>query len=224
MKSILHKGIVAILLGYLELFGASADDPFRTTLLVDKLERLDNDEKSLRIEGYAYGGYDFHKLYVYFDVEKEDGGISSAQYDLLYSKAIAPFWDFQVGIASIKSPTLTKEWIEIALAGLAPYWFETRLALLAGDGGNVGLQIEAEYEVLFTQRLILTPSIEANFYTKDDSSLAIESGLDSVEAGLRLRYEIKREFAPYIGIHYEKSFAPYSFEEKALTLGVRVWF
>jgi len=111
---------------------------------------------------------------------------------------------------------------------LAPYFFETRAALLVNSDGNVGLRLDAEYEALITQKLILTPSLEADFYTKDDPEMRLGSGLSSLEAGLRLRYEFIREFAPYIGVTWEKTFGnTYDYNpvnETNLLVGVRFWF
>ena len=122
----------------------------------------------------------------------------------------------------------TQTWAEIAISGLAPYYFETRAALLVNDEGNVGLRLDAEYEMFFTQKLILSTSVEADLYTKNDASMQLGSGLSSMEAGLRLRYEMVREFAPYIGVSWEKTFGNtrdyHPVDETNLLLGVRFWF
>jgi len=176
------------------------DDPFRTMFLADKFEVLNNSEKTRAWEGSFYIGYDIGKLYLYSAGEATTDGVASSQNELAYSRAISPFWDAQIGLAYDKNADASKAWAELAIAGLAPYWFEARAALLVNTNGNIGLRLDAEYEALITQKLILTPSIEADFYTKDDSKMQIGSGLSSVEAGLRLRYEFKREFTPYIGV------------------------
>ncbi len=210
------------------LFAAGGDDPLRTMLLMDKFELYGNGEHTRRWEGSYYTGYDLDKLYLYSDGEATSEGIQNAQNELVYSRAIAPFWDLQAGLVYDKTDTHSRSWGEVAIAGLAPYWFETRAALLLGSKGNVGVRLDAEYEMLFTQRLILTPSLEADFYTKDDPAMQLGSGLSSIEAGLRLRYEIRREFAPYIGINWEKTFgntrtyAPV--DEVNAMVGVRFWF
>ena len=132
-------------------------------------------------------------------------GLEASQNDLVYSRAIAPFWDLQAGIAYDKNSDDSRTWGEIAIAGLAPYFFEARAALLLNSEGNIGLRLDLEYEALITQKLILTPSLEADFYTKDDPVMRTGSGLSSMEAGLRLRYEIIREFAPYIGVNWSRT-------------------
>ena len=210
------------------LQAAGGDDPLRTMLIVDKLEVLNNDEKSKEWEGSFYVGYDLDKLYLYSQGAATSDGLEYSQNDLVYSRAIAPFWDIQAGIAYDKNDNASKSWGEVAIAGLAPYYFEARAALLFNGDGNVGLRLDAEYEALLTQKLILTPSLEADFYTKDDPALRLGSGLSAIEAGLRLRYEIVREFAPYIGVTWEKTFGNTSdynlVDETNLLLGIRLWF
>ncbi len=210
------------------LQAAGGDDPLRTMLIVDKLEVLNNDEKSREWEGSFYVGYDLDKLYLYSQGAATSDGLEYSQNDLVYSRAIAPFWDIQAGIAYDKNDNASKSWGEVAIAGLAPYYFEARAALLFNGDGNVGLRLDAEYEALLTQKLILTPSLEADFYTKDDPALRLGSGLSAMEAGLRLRYEIVREFAPYIGVTWEKTFGNTSdynpIDETNLLLGIRLWF
>lgn len=207
---------------------AGADDPIRTMLIVDQLEVLNNDENSREWEASFYVGYDLDKLYLYTEGSATSDGLQKSQNDVVYSRAIAPFWDIQAGIAYDKNSDASKTWGELAIAGLAPYFFETRAALLFNNDGNIGLRLDAEYEALITQKLILTPSLEADFYTKDDPAMQIGSGLSSIDAGLRLRYEFVREFAPYIGVTWEKTFGNTQdfdpVEETSLLAGIRFWF
>ena len=210
------------------LYGAGADDPLRTMLIMDKLEILNNDENTRAWEGSFYIGYDIDKLYVYSDGEATSDGLEFSQNELVYSRAIAPFWDIQAGIAYDKYVNASRTWGEIAISGLAPYYFESRAALLLNSEGNVGLRLDLEYEALITQKLILTPSLEAELYTKDDPELQLGSGLSSLEVGLRLRYEIVREFAPYLGLTWDRNFGTaYDYNplnETNLLVGVRFWF
>ena len=116
---------------------------------------------------------------------------------------------------------------------LAPYLFEVDGGIFIGESGQVGARLEAEYEYLLTQRLILSPEIEVDFYSKDDEAVGIGSGLSDLELGLRLRYEIRREFAPYIGVNWTKQFgqtADFARDEGEDTsdvqfvAGIRAWF
>jgi len=207
---------------------ASGDDPLRTMLVMDRFEVLDNNENTRVWEGSFYIGYDLDKLYIYSDGEATSDGLESSQNELVYSRAIAPFWDAQIGLVYDKNADASKTWGEIAIAGLAPYYFETRAALLVNGDGNMGLRLDAEYEMLFTQKLILSTSVEADLYSKDDTTMQLGSGLSSMEAGLRLRYEFVREFAPYIGVTWEKTFGnthDYNpIDETNFLVGVRFWF
>ena len=207
---------------------ASGDDPLRTMLVMDRFEVLNNDENTKVWEGSFYMGYDLDKLYIYSDGEATSDGLESSQNELVYSRAITPFWDAQIGLVYNKNADASKTWGEIVIAGLAPYYFETRAALLVNGDGNMGLRLDAEYEMLFTQKLILSTSVEADLYSKDDASMQLGSGLSSMEAGLRLRYEFVREFAPYIGVTWEKTFGntrDYNpIEETNFLVGVRFWF
>jgi len=227
MQKILLSLLTVIGLGQ-SVHAAGTDDPLRTMLIMDRFEVLDNDENTRVWEGSFYMGYDLDKLYLYSEGEATSNGLETSQNELVYSRAIAPFWDAQIGLAYDKNEDTSKTWGEIAISGLAPYYFETRASLLINGDGNVGLRLDAEYEALLTQKLILTPSLEADFYTKNDAEMSLGSGLSSLEAGLRLRYEFIREFAPYIGVTWEKTFGntrDYNpVDETNLMVGVRFWF
>ena len=220
--------IASMLMIHHHLYAAGADDPLRTMFIMDKFEILNNDEKSREWEGSFYIGYDIDKLYLYAEGASTSDGLEYSQSDLVYSRAIAPFWDIQAGIAYDKNDIASNTWAEIAIAGLAPYFFETRAALLFDGDGNIGVRFDTEYEALLTQKLILTPSLEADFYSKDNMQMKIGSGLSRIEAGLRLRYEIVREFAPYVGVTWEKTFGntrEYTpVNEANFLIGVRFWF
>ncbi len=228
MKRILYTLLLTLATHQGTLHASGADDPLRTMLLMDRFELHNDDEKSKVWEGSLYVGYDLNKLYLYSEGTTTTDGLESSSNELIYSRAIAPFWDIQAGIAHDKTRDASQTWGEVAVAGLAPYFFETRVALLVNGEGNIGLRLDAEYEALLTQRLILTPSLEADFYTKDDPQMGTGSGLSSLEAGLRLRYEIRREFAPYVGVTWEKNFGTTDrynpLDETALLVGVRFWF
>jgi len=227
MQRILLSLLTVIGLGQ-SVHAAGEDDPLITMLVMDRFEVLNNDENTRVWEGSFYMGYDLDKLYLYSNGEATADGLESSQNELVYSRAIAPFWDVQAGLVYDKNADDSKTWAEVAISGLAPYYFETRAALLLNGDGNVGLRLDAEYEALFTQKLILSASVEADFYSKNDPVMQLGSGLSSMEAGLRLRYEFVREFAPYIGVTWEKTFGNTNdynpVDETNFLLGVRFWF
>lgn len=210
------------------LNAAGADDPLRTMLIMDKLEILNDNENTRAWEGSFYIGYDINKLYIYSTGEVTSNGLELSQNEFVYSRAIAPYWDIQTGITYDKYANASRTWGEVAVSGLAPYYFEMRTALLFNNKGNVGLRLDFEYEALLTQKLILTPSLETEFYSKDDPELQLGSGISSLEAGLRLRYEFTREFAPYIGVTWDKNFGnTYDYNpinETNILMGIRFWF
>ena len=195
--------IVSLLLGSSSYVLAGAkDDPLLTKVLIDQLEvRNADDGNPWVLDGQGWIGKDLQKLWLKVEVERNDGETEEAELQALYSQAIAPFWDIQVGLRQDFQPSPNRSWAVIGLQGLAPYLFEIDTALFVGESGRTALRLKAEYELLFTQRLILTPEIEANFYGKNDEELGIGSGLSDLNTGLRLRYEIRREFAPYIGVN-----------------------
>jgi copper resistance protein B len=130
-------------------------------------------------------------------------------------------------------PTPNRDWLAIGFQGLAPYFFEIDAAAFIGNNGQTALRLEAEYEVMLTQKLILTPEVEINAYSKDDEATGVGSGLSDIELGLRLRYEIRREFAPYIGVNWNKKYgdtANFSRDEgedvsdTQFVVGIRAWF
>lgn len=210
------------------------DDPLLTMITIDQLEKRDaNSSKPFAWEVQGWAGYDLDKFVFKTEGERADGETEKAELQLLYSKAIDPYWDIQFGIRHDFYPKPTQDWAVIALQGVAPYYFETDASLFIGEDGQTALRLESEYEMMLTQQWVLSPEIELNIHGQNDEEREIGSGLSNIEAGLRLRYEVKREFAPYIGIHWEKKFSKtsdYAREEGEDTsdtqfvIGVRAWF
>ncbi|WP_420600615.1 copper resistance protein B [Neptuniibacter sp.] len=213
---------------------AGKDDPLLTMITIDQLEKRDaNSSKPFAWEVQGWAGYDLDKFVFKTEGERADGETEKAELQLLYSKAIDPYWDIQFGIRHDFYPKPTQDWAVIALQGVAPYYFETDASLFIGEDGQTALRLESEYEMMLTQQWVLSPEIELNIHGQNDEEREIGSGLSNIEAGLRLRYEVKREFAPYIGIHWEKKFgktSDYAREEGEDTsdtqfvIGVRAWF
>ncbi len=152
---------------------------------------------------------------------------------VLYSRFIAPFWDLQAGVRYDFRPNPSRSFAVLGVEGLAPYWFEFEAAGFISDDGDVSARVEAEYEILFTQRLIAQPLLEVNLAAQDVEELGIGSGFTDIELGLRLRYEIRREFAPYIGLAWTRRLgntADFARDEGedvgdlAVVAGVRLWF
>ncbi len=121
----------------------------------------------------------------------------------------------------------------MGIQGLAPYWFDVELTGYVSDAGHLAARIKASYDVLFTNRLIMTPSVETNIFSKQQKARQLGSGVSNVELGVRLRYEVVRKFAPYIGFAWERSFggtadfkraAGDPVTERRFVAGVRLWW
>ncbi len=212
----------------------SKDDPLLYKLQVDQFEWRDTDtENAVVLEGEAWVGHDLKKIWLSTELEQEDGKTEEAELQLLYGQALTPYWDLKVGLRQDFEPSSGRSWGVIGFQGLAPYFLEVDTALFIGERGESAFRFEVEYELLFTQKLILSPELELNFYGQNDAELGLGSGLSDMELGLRLRYEIQREFAPYVGISWGKRFgnsADFALEEGHDTedwqwvLGLRWWY
>lgn len=215
-------------------YAAMEDDPLLYKIMIDQLELPDSGSKDpLSWEGQGWLGKDLKKLWIKTEGERVKGETKEFEFQALYSKPIARYWDFQLGARYDFKPTPGRSWGVIGLQGLAPYFFEVDAAFFIGESGRMALRLEAEYELLLTQRLILTPEVEVNFFGQNDPETAVGSGLSDVEVGLRLRYEIRREFAPYIGINRWKKYgnsadfaraAGGDISDTQIVAGVRLWF
>jgi copper resistance protein B len=227
MKKLLTTTLLSTIL-ISPLFAAGPEDPLYTKVTMDTLELQNNEEKALSWDANVWIGHDINKLYLYSEGEKPKDESVGSETQLVYSRAIASYWDVQFGVGYDKTDVADKTWGVVALSGLAPYFFETRAALLVGDDGNIGLRVDLEYEALLTQKLILTPSLESEFYSKDAQDIGLGKGLSSLVLGARLRYEIRREFAPYIGVEWSKNFGNTekfsAVDEVYAVAGVRFWF
>jgi copper resistance protein B len=187
-----------------------------------------------RWDGEAWFGGDINRLTL-----KSEGegvfreGIETAEVQALYSRAIGPSFNVQAGIRHDFQPSPTRTYATIGFEGLVPRMFEAEGALFLSNKGDLLGRLEGYYDQRITQRLILQPRAELNFSAQDVPENRIGSGVTDAELGLRLRYEIKREFAPYIGISYETKtgrtaeFARANGEGASgtsLVAGIRFWF
>ncbi len=210
------------------------DDPLLFSVFAEELEWRGRDAGG----GFAWDvdawfGRDLDKAWLKTEGETEDGHVEHAEVQLLYSRAIAPFWDLQAGWRRDLEPGPDRDWAAVGIQGLAPWHFHVDAAVFLGPSGRTAARLETEYELRLSQRWILSPSAELNAHGKDDPERGIGSGLSTAEAGLRLRYEIRRRFAPYVGVHWERRFgdtadlAEAAGEEIAgwrWAVGLRAWF
>lgn len=161
-----------------------------------------------RSGGNAVGAYDieawlgssYERIALEAEGELEDGALHAERTELLWGHAFAPYWDTRLGVRHDRGDGSGRSWVGAGIAGLAPYWFDISLMAYLGEQSRSAVRFDASYEMLLTQRVVFEPSLEANFYGKPDPERGVGSGLSSVSLGLRLRYELRRELAPYIGI------------------------
>lgn len=215
-------------------FAGAKDDPLLTMINIDQLEQRNGDEEDPFVfEGQAWVGYDLDKVWLKTEVERVDSENENVELQVLYSKAISPFWNIQVGARRDFKPDPERNWGVIGFQGVAPYYLEVDTALFIGESGRTALRVETEYELMLTQRLVLIPEIELNFFGKTDEETETGSGLSNSELGLRLAYEIRREFAPYIGINWERKYGTTadfakrdgeSTNDTQFVVGVSAWF
>jgi len=212
-----------------------ADEYSFASLLVDRFEVVHNDDNTSTVYGLqAWYGRDYDRVVLKAEGELNGGKLEEADTELLWSHAVATFWNTQLGLRyDSRDARPDRHWVAFGFQGLAPYWFELDITAYLGESGRSALGVEAEYELLFTQKLILQPRVEVNVYGKDDPARALGSGFSDMTAGLRLRYEIRREFAPYIGVEWQGRFgdtadyvraADESTRETWVMAGVRFWF
>ncbi len=170
----------------------------------DRLEWQSGAGDAAKWNNKAWIGGDLNRVWLRTEGEAHDGRLASANVHVLWGRAVAPWWDVVAGVRQDVRPGDPQTWAAVGLQGLAPYWFEVEATGYVGAGGRTAATLEVEYELLFTNRLILQPLVEMEFYGRSDPERGIGRGLSSLETGLRLRYEIRREFAPYVGVTWDR--------------------
>jgi copper resistance protein B len=182
------------------------DDTARSSkMLFDQLEWRDTAAGNAAVwDAQGWYGGDTDKAWLRTEGERVGGRTQNARADLLWDHTFARWWSVQAGGRQDFGAGPARTWAAIGVQGLAPYWFNTEATFYVGEQGRTALRLKTEYELLFTQRLILQPEGEANLYGKPDPARRLGSGLSDLEIGLRLRYEVRREFAPYMGVVWSR--------------------
>lgn len=204
-------------------------------VLIDRLELLARKGRDgYAWEGDAWFGSDYDKLWFKTEGEGDVGGrLEAAEVQALWSRAIRPFFDFQLGVRHDIRPRPDRTHLAVGIQGLAPYWFEIDAAAFLSTKGDLTARFEAEYDQRITNRLFIQPRVEFDLAAQDVPELGVGSGLSSAELGLRLRYQFVPEFAPYVGVGYERRFGDTARFARAdgedvggwsLLLGLRAWF
>lgn len=202
--------------------------------MLDRLEVSDADPgTALGWEASAWMGGDVQRLWLRSEGEAVDGRVEHGDVEVLYGRGVRAWWDVVAGIRQDFGEGPSRTWAAFGVQGLAPYKFEVAATAYVGQGGRTAARVEADYDTLFTNRLILQWRAEANAYGKADPMAGIGSGVSTLEAGLRLRYEVTRQFAPYIGIQHERALgntadlrraAGHGANDTRVVAGLRLWF
>ena len=209
------------------------DSGVNSMLLINQLEWQggDGNAQSWDIKGWVGG--DIDRLWLRSEGERSAGRTESAEAQALWGHAISPWWDVVGGVRQDFKPGDSQTWAALGVQGMALYNFEAEATLFVGESGNTAARLEGDYDILLTNRLILQPTAELNFYAQNDPQRGMGSGLSESELGLRLRYEIRREFAPYVGVSWNRAYgqtAQYARDDDEdvhqlrWVVGVRLWF
>jgi len=214
--------------------GHVVHDAVNYFVLFDQLEWQGGDGRagaSWDMKGWIGGDRD--RFWFRTEGDARQTRLASTQTHFLYGRAIARWWDLVVGVRQDVRPGPAQTWAAVGIQGIAPYWFDVQATAYVGASGRTHLRFESEYDLLLTNRLVLQPLVEAEIYGKSDPDHGFGAGLSTVDVGLRLRYEIRREFAPYVGLVWSRTFfgtaevaeaAGERSEGARLALGARLWF
>ncbi|MDE2128573.1 MAG: copper resistance protein B [Betaproteobacteria bacterium] len=210
------------------------DDPLISKLLLDNLEYVHGDtSRGVAWDGQYRLGYNINALLIRSEGSHMAGQTQDADVELLWAHTYAPFWDVVSGVRRDFAGGPGRNWVSFGVQGLAPYEYDVEATAYAGPEGRTAARLKTSIDVLLTQRLIFTPELEANAYGRNDPARGIGSGLSDATLSLRLRYEIRREFAPYLGFSWARKFgttadlalaAGEPVLDHQILAGVRVWF
>lgn len=183
--------------------------------------------------GEAWIGKDRDKAVLKTRGEVTSDATEEFELQLLYSRAIDRYWNLEVGWRGDLQPVEQRDWLAFGVQGLAPLFIMTEAAFFVGESGRTSARVRGAYEMLLTNRWELEPEAELNWYGRDDAVNGIGSGISNLEVGLRLRYIIRRELVPYVGVSWEKAFGDTrrfieaeggDASDLQLVAGLRFWF
>jgi copper resistance protein B len=202
--------------------------------LFNQLEgRTNGPDNEFRWDGEGWIGTDMNKLWLKSEGFVQRGIATDGIQEAFYDRPITTYFDVQAGVRYDLDSNPGRAWGALGLEGLAPYFFEFEPTFYFSDKGYFAGRINGSYDLLITNRLILQPQIEMNFYSKSQPARGLGAGLSEIDTGLRLRYEITRKFAPYIGFAYTGTFgqtATFTRQEGGnvndprFVFGARIWY
>jgi copper resistance protein B len=176
---------------------------------------------ALAWDAQAWYGGDYNKVWLKTEGSPDPGDYDASRNELLWDHALTRWWDLQTGVRYDLGHGPARGWAAVGVAGLAPYWFDVEATLYLGEAGRTAARLQVEHDLLLTQRLILQPEIETNFYGKSDAAREVSSGLSDLQVALRMRYEIRRELAPPMGVALRRSQGT---DSVLWVAGFHVWF
>jgi copper resistance protein B len=210
------------------------ENPLVVMVMADELEwQSGPGEDGLAFDGYAWIGRDDARLWLRTEGSRTRAASDEVRTELLAWRPVGAWWNVVGGVRHDTGAGPARTYALVGLQGTAPYRAGVDADLVAGEGGQFGARVEAEYRLLVTNRLILTPRAEVEAWGRDDTATGIASGLAGVEAGLRLRYEFRREFAPYLGMEWRAALgdtadlaraAGEAVRDRRIVAGLRLWF
>jgi len=228
------------------VFGAEAMDAAREQLRLEhggmRYSKVTIDEAEYRPsskgDAFAWAGEgsfggDINRFVLRSRGEVASGDVHRAEVQALYARAIDPYFNLEAGVRQDFQPRPRRTYAALGVSGVAPYWFEVEATAFVSDRGDGSARLEGSYDLRLTQKLIAAPKLELNLNAQDVPELGLGAGLSTVEAGLRLRYEIRPEFAPYVGVFHERSVgdtadfvraAGEDVRDTRFVAGVRAWF
>lgn len=208
--------------------------PLFSYLLLDQLEwRHANSSDHLAWDVHGWVGYDYNRLWLRAEGERSGDATEQSDIQIFYGRAFARWWDVLAGVRHDFKPGQSQTFAAVGIQGLAPYWFEVEATLYLGEENQSAFELELEYEWLLTNRLVLEALLESQAYARRDLERDIAAGFNDIEFGLRLRYEILREIAPYLGVHWERALGnkaslarqqSKNVSETRLVAGIRLWY
>lgn len=209
------------------------DNALRYFVLFDQLEWRAGETRVFDLDGTAWIGRDRDRLWLRTEGVAVDRRVRDAQVQALYGRQFARWWDVVAGVRQDVRPGPAQAWAAIGVQGLAPYWFQVEATGYVGASGRTEARFGVEYQLLITNRLILQPRMDATFAGKSDTTRSIGAGLVTTDVGLRVRYEWRREIAPYVGVTWERPWgttrdlmrsAGDQIGGPRLAAGLRLWF
>jgi copper resistance protein B len=203
--------------------------------LLDQFEgRADGAGSAFRWDGQAWIGTDYDKLRIESEgIRQSDGRIEDGRHEFLYDRAVSTYFDLLGGVRTDLDSGPVRNWAALGVNGLAPLFFDVEANAYLSDHGHLAARLQASYDLLITQRLILQPQAELDLYSKSDPARRVGAGISDIDTGLRLRYEINRKIAPYFGVVYRGSFgqtgefvrhAGEHAGDTSFVFGIRTWF